>query len=90
MHIENYAQMVKFSLSEDERALISAKADNLNKSFAALKSINTENVDVLYTVLDIKNVLREDVAAKFVSRDTLLSSAPEQYDGYFQVPKTLD
>ena len=69
---------------------MSAQANKLADSFSALESIDTEGVDILYTVLDIKNIFREDKTVKFMSRETLLSNAPEQYNGYFQVPKTLD
>jgi aspartyl/glutamyl-tRNA(Asn/Gln) amidotransferase C subunit len=44
----------------------------------------------MFTVLDVKNVFREDVSKKFDSREVLLSAAPEQYGGYFQVPKAID
>lgn len=90
MDIDIYESMTKILLSESERSEISAQADKLVSSFAALESINTSNVDVLFTVLDIKNVFRDDVAVKEISKETLLSNAPEQYDGYFQVPKTLE
>jgi len=40
-------------------------------------------------VLDIKNVMREDVAVKHIPREDLLAGAPQEYDGYFQVPKTV-
>lgn len=90
MDIDIYESMTKMLLSEPERSEISAQADRLVNSFAALESINTNDVDVLFTVLDIKNVFRDDAAIKEISKETLLSNAPEQYDGYFQVPKTLE
>jgi Asp-tRNA(Asn)/Glu-tRNA(Gln) amidotransferase C subunit len=34
--------------------------------------------------------MREDIAVKTISRDELLESAPEQYGGYFQVPRTVE
>ena len=90
MRIEDYAAMAKISLSETERIQVSAQAEALVESFGALEHIKTDNVDVLVTVLDMKNVFRDDVAVKTVPRETLLSNAPEQYGGYFQVPKTLE
>jgi aspartyl/glutamyl-tRNA(Asn/Gln) amidotransferase C subunit len=42
------------------------------------------------TVLDLQNVLREDIPSKTVTRDELMKNAPAEYDGYFQVPKTLE
>ena len=88
--IKNYESMAKLSLQEAERAFISDCANMLIKSFDELKKIDTSNIEPLITVLNINNVLREDIAAKYMSREELLSGAPEQYDGYFQVPKTLD
>ena len=90
MRIEDYARMAKIALSEAEQTEVSARADILVESFAALENIKTDGVDIQVTVLDIKNVFRDDVVVKNVSRETLLSNAPKQYGGYFQVPKTLD
>jgi len=44
----------------------------------------------LVNALDIDCSLREDVSMKVVTRDELLSNAPEAYDGFFQVPKALE
>jgi len=90
MHIEECAQMAKVSLTEAEQTEMAKQANILVESFNALESIDTEGVDVKFTVLDIKNVLRDDVVNKTISREILLSNAPEQYGGYFQVPKTID
>jgi len=90
MNIDNYAKTARFSLTDDERNFISHHAENLLSDFAVIKNINTEGVKPMYTVLDVKNVLREDMAKKFESREVLLASAPEQYGGYFQVPKAID
>jgi len=90
MSIDDYAKTARFSLTDDERNFISKHASELKLSFDVLEDINTENVNPMYTVLDVKNIFREDTAVKFESRETLLSSAPEQYGGYFQVPKAID
>ena len=89
MNIKDYEAMVKLELNEEERAWVSARAEMLAASFAALDEIDTSGTEPLVTVLDIVNVLREDVAAKLLTREKLLANAPEQYDGFFQVPKTL-
>lgn len=87
--IRKYEGMAKVSLSETERNWVSSCAELLLKSFDELEKIDTD-AEPLITVLDIKNVFREDVASKIISREELLSNAPEQYDGYIQVPKTLE
>ena len=88
-NIKDFENMVKLDLPDDARAWMSGSADMLMDSFGALAGIETDGVAPMITVLDIQNVLREDAAARVVSREELLSRAPEQYDGYFQVPKTL-
>jgi len=87
--IRHYEAMVKLDLPETERQWVSGRADMLTASFAALEAIETTGVEPLITVLDIHNVFREDIAIKTLPRGELLANAPEQYDGYFQVPKAL-
>ena len=90
MDIKKYEVMAKIDLPETERQWVWSRAEKLVESFSALENIDTSAVDPLVTVLDIKNILRDDIVKKIITRDELLSGAPEQYDGYFQVPKTLD
>ncbi len=89
-NIKVYEAMAKLDLSEEEREWASARAGELTAAFAALENIDTEGVEPLVSVLDIQNILRDDTVNKFSTRDELLANAPEQYDGYFQVPKTLE
>lgn len=88
--IKDYEAMAKLELSENEREKIQALASRLIDSFrAVLDTPVPSNTQPMYTVLDIQNVLREDVCVKTISREKLLSNAPAEYEGYFQVPKTL-
>ena len=88
--IRKYEKLVKLDLTEYARQSISIDVERELESFSALESIDTGGVEPLVTVLDMQNVLREDIAEKFMTREELLSNAPEQYDGYFQVPRTLE
>ena len=90
MDFLKYEAMAKLQLSEDERRQAFQIADKLAESLTAMDAIDTGGAEPLVTVLDVQNVLREDVAVKMMSRDELLSNAPEQYNGYFQVPKTVE
>jgi aspartyl/glutamyl-tRNA(Asn/Gln) amidotransferase C subunit len=91
--IREYEAMAKLDLPQDERAAISARADGLIAGFKALEGIDVAGVAPLVSVLDItlgRGDLREDTHARLVTREELLENAPEQYDGYFQVPRTLE
>ena len=85
-----YEAMAKLKLTAEERTWTEAVFVSLQERFAALESIDTENTAPLISVLDMENVFREDIAVQLVPRDELLEGAPEDYDGYWQVPKTLD
>ena len=89
-NIKDYEAMVKLSLSETEREWALDRIDTLLDSFKELEGIDTSKAEPLITVLDIQNVLRDDIPIKLISRGELLANAPEQYEGYFQVPKTLE
>jgi aspartyl-tRNA(Asn)/glutamyl-tRNA(Gln) amidotransferase subunit C len=87
--IKNYEAIVKLNLSDDEREKISNSADALQESFSQLLKINTDGIEPCYTVLNISNVFREDISTQLISREELLSNAPMQEEGFFQVPKTI-
>ena len=87
---EMYEPMAKLSLDSESRAVADDIIARLEDEFSKMEKADTEGVEPLVTVLDLKNVLREDVSVQIVSRDTLLENAPEEYDGYFQVPKTIE
>lgn len=88
--MKEYEAMAKLNLNDQERQWIQEVSDMLTNSFSELQNIDTDDVQPLVTVLNLQNVLREDQAVKMLSREKLLSNAPEQYDGYFQAPKTLE
>jgi len=85
MEIKKYEKMVKLDLPEYESDEIAGQAEKMLGSFSVLDDI--DGFTPLVSVLEDR--LREDTAAKTISRDELLANAPEQYDGYFQIPKTV-
>jgi len=87
--IKDYEAMAMLYLRDEEHALIHALLERLFESFAVLEKIDTDDVLPLVTVLDTRNVMRDDRAGKLFSREEILANAPEQYDGYYQVPGTL-
>ena len=76
-------------LSGDERELLSVRAEALAEGFAGIDGVGTDEVSPLVSVLELHNVLREDISEKLLPRDEIMANAPEQYDGYFQVPGTI-
>ena len=87
---EMYEPMAKLSLDSESRAKADDIIARLECEFKKMEKIETEGVEPLVTVLDLRNVLREGVSAQIVSRDTLLENAPAEYEGYFEVPRTIE
>lgn len=88
--VMEYEAMVKLNLPESEREWIAEKASMLEASFKELSEIDTDGVEPLVSVLEFESALREDVSVKLLPREEILSNSPEQYDGYFQVPRTIE
>ena len=88
--VETYEPMAKLSLDEGTRKWAADVIARLEGEFDRMEAIDTDGVEPLVSVLDLRNVLREDVSNKTFSRDVVLQNAPEEYDGYFEVPKTIE
>ena len=86
----DYERMAMLDLTDEERVRLKERFDEIVDGFAALDAIDTNGVEPLVSVLSLCNVMREDVASKEISRDELLTNAPEQSDGYFSVPAAID
>jgi len=86
----DYEAMAMLCLSDDERVVLMERFDAISDGFSALNAYDTDGVEPLVSVLELKTVLREDVSAKFISREELMANAPESFDGYFQVPAAID
>ena len=88
--IERLEGIAMFDFADDEREMFRGRAEALIKSFDIIGDVDTEGILPLVSVLDIYNVLRDDVAEQLLTRDEILANAPEQYDGFFKVPGTLE
>ena len=88
--LKKYEAVAMFELSDDERARLSGRAGALAESFNELEKVDTSGVEPLVSVIDTHTVMREDIMKKIITRDELLANAPEQSDGYFKVPGTLE
>ena len=89
-NISDYERMAMFELSDTERPALSKRFNSILSGFTLLDEHDTSNVLPLVSVLDDINTIRDDVAVKSISRDELLSNAPEQQDGYICVPGAID
>ncbi len=79
---------IELSVPEKEKCL-----NNLQDIVSYLDTLNeldTEGVETLSHSFAVTNVFREDIVKPSVDRELLLSNAPRQKDGCFNVPKTVE
>ena len=55
-----------------------------------LNQLDTTQVEPMSHAFSMNNVFREDVVTNGDDRDNILKNAPEQKEGAFKVPKTVE
>jgi len=88
--LSDYEHMAMLKLDNSESDLIHKSFDSVIKGFLKLEQYDTSGVSPLVTVLDDKNIMREDISEKVFSTELLLKNAPEHQDNFFCVPAAID
>lgn len=82
--------LAKLELSEEEKEQAKKDMANMLDYIDMLNELDTEGVEPMSHVFPVHNVFREDIVVNGDIRDQILKNAPEQKDGSFMVPKTVD
>ena len=88
--VERVAKLARLLVSEEEKDVLTRQLSGILTYVGKLNELNTEGVEPLSHVIDIKNVFREDKTRESLSQDLALSNAPEKRDGFFRVPKIIE
>ena len=84
------ASVNQLKLTEKEEDIIVSMFGELEEKEEKLAAYDLENVEPMVHVISLTNVLREDECIKKFSRDDLQKDAPEEMDGYWQVPRLVE
>jgi aspartyl-tRNA(Asn)/glutamyl-tRNA(Gln) amidotransferase subunit C len=82
--------LAKLELSGAEKEKAKEDLGNILNYIDTMNEIDTDEVEPMSHVFPIKNVFREDVVENTADRENLLSNAPEQQDGCYVVPQTVE
>lgn len=88
--VKHVAHLARLAITEEEAAKFTKQLDAIITYAEQLNELDTEGVEPTSHVLDMKNVMREDVAKKGLPREEVLKNAPEHQDGQFKVPSILE
>ena len=85
--IKHIAKLAALDFNEDELEKFTVQLDKILDHVAKISKVSTEEVPPTSHVLEIKNVFRDDIAKKSISKEDALRNAPEVMNGGFKVPK---
>lgn len=88
--IEYVGILSKLELSEQEKEQAKKDMGRMLDYIDKLNELDTSQVEPMSHVFPVHNVFREDVVTNGDQREAILSNAPEQKDGQFEVPKTVE
>lgn len=82
--------LAKLELSLEEKEAARHDMERMLDYIDKLNELDTSGVEPMSHIFPVDNVFREDVVTNGDDRENILRNAPEQKDGAFKVPKTVE
>ena len=82
--------LAKLELSPEEKEQAKSDMNRMLDYIDKLNELDTSGVEPMSHVFPVHNVFREDVVTNGDDRANMLANAPEERDGQYQVPKTVE
>ncbi|MFB6291134.1 MAG: Asp-tRNA(Asn)/Glu-tRNA(Gln) amidotransferase subunit GatC [Candidatus Bipolaricaulia bacterium] len=86
-HVEDLAEL---SLTESEREELTEDLAGILDYVDKLSELDTEGVEPLRHILEVKNVMREDEKRETLDPEEVFRNAPARDGNFFQVPPVID
>ena len=88
--VRHVAKLARLALSNAEIDKMVPELNNILGWVEQLGEVNTDGVEPLTAVIDLKLRLRDDVVTDGDMRDKVLLNAPDAQHGFFAVPKVIE
>ena len=88
--VRHVAKLARLALSDAEIDTMVPELNNILGWVEQLGEENTDGVEPLTAVIDLKLRLRDDVVTEGDVRDKVLLNAPDAQHGFFAVPKVIE
>ena len=85
--VEHVAKLARLELTEEEKIKFTTQLGDVLKYVDQMNEVDTSNVKPMTQVIDFVNVMREDEPCQEISKEALMSNAPDEENGFFKVPK---
>jgi aspartyl-tRNA(Asn)/glutamyl-tRNA(Gln) amidotransferase subunit C len=88
--VRHIAKLARIGMSDAEIDALVPEINNILGWVDQLGEVDTDGVEPLTAVIDLKLRLRDDVANDGNIRDAVLANAPAAQHGFFAVPKVIE
>jgi aspartyl-tRNA(Asn)/glutamyl-tRNA(Gln) amidotransferase subunit C len=88
--VRHIAKLARIAMSEEEIERLVPELNNILGWVEQLGEVDTDGVEPLATVIDLKLRLRDDAVTEGNIRDEVLANAPDAQHGFFAVPKVIE
>ena len=88
--VRHIAKLARIAMSDEELDRLLPELNNILGWVEQLGEVNTDGVEPLTAVIDLKLRLRDDAVTDGDIRDDVLANAPEAQHGFFAVPKVIE
>ena len=88
--VRHVAKLARIAMSDAEVDALVPELNNILGWVEHLSEVNTDGVEPLTAVIDLKLRLRDDVVDDGDVRDKVLLNAPDAQHGFFAVPKVIE
>jgi aspartyl-tRNA(Asn)/glutamyl-tRNA(Gln) amidotransferase subunit C len=88
--VRHIARLARIAMTDEELERLVPEINNILGWVEQLDEVNTDGVEPLTAVIDVKQRLRDDVVNDGNIREEILANAPEAQHGFFAVPKVIE
>ncbi|MEO7504416.1 MAG: Asp-tRNA(Asn)/Glu-tRNA(Gln) amidotransferase subunit GatC [Sphingomicrobium sp.] len=88
--VRHVAKLARIAMSDAEVDALVPEFNNILGWVEQLAEVDTDGVEPLTAVIDLKLRLRDDVVTDGDVRDKVLANAPDAQHGFFAVPKVIE
>lgn len=88
--VEHVANLARLNLTDEEKEQMTKDMEAIIAFADQINGLDIADVEPTAHVIPINNVFRDDEVKPSMERDILLSNAPNQKNGCFNVPKIVE
>jgi aspartyl-tRNA(Asn)/glutamyl-tRNA(Gln) amidotransferase subunit C len=88
--VKYVANLARLAITEEEAEKFTNQLDAIISFAEQLNELDTDHVEPTSHVLDIKNVMREDIAKPGLPVEEVLRNAPDHENGQIRVPSIIE